>query len=665
MPSYIRLLATPGGVASRFWLLLALSLVSVAGAQSANSWDLRVCADPDNMPYSNRAGEGYENGLAQLIATELGATLSYAWMPAARKNTDAQLMLRLGECDLVMSVADGVQPFLNTISYYTGAAYFVTKKGSSLADIASLDDPRLATLRVGVDRGTPLDFALQRRLDQRLVRHYLIQDRADAIMQDVASGALDVGVVRGAVAGYFLAQGDLPLNLIPVMPEVDIPFLTLVQPITLGVRRGDDALRDQLNRVLTRRWDDVQTVLDDMNIARPQVSAPRPAPAVGPVHGPATVRVGVILPSSTGASPLMAENVEPEAGAARNGALLADALLGGDPKAPITTFLASAPTAEVADRAAHRLAALDRVSALLGGVGEGQGKRLAEVAGSLGLPFMNVADPSSGLRTAACASTIFNVAPDYRDYLSVMSQYLDRTTPLDLLVVRPATPEGRLLEELLRRSLAATDEPSSMTTVEVAPQEPYYGRAIEQIRATGASAVVLLIDADEQLVFLGQYETAGLTAPVLGLPTSGTQLRQYYWTLARDARGSGTAPRFAMWDASISPSTFNDAYRARFGQQSEAASWAAYVAVQVLQQAALLAERTSTTLLRALMTPNATYDVVGSSNARFDSAAHQLRTPVYVLDLEVPPAGVRFEAARLTSVVATLDVGGGLTGQCH
>lgn len=636
--------------------MLLLCLTSLAAAQPAGSWELRVCADADNVPYSNRAGEGYENHLAELVAGELGATLSYAWMPPARKDTDAQLMLRLGECDLVMSVADGVEPFLNTISYYTGVTYFVTRQGSGLEDIESLDDPRLSTLTVGVDRGTPLDFALQRRIDGASVHHYLAQDGADTIMQDVASGALDVGVVRGPVAGYFTAQDHLPVSLVPVTPEIDIPFLALVQPITMAVRRGDDALRDQLNRVITLRWDAIQELLNASNIARPRTPAPGLPPSTAPAAGPATLKVGVVLPSQTGSRQLMTENTESEASAARNGALLADELLGDDPEVPIRTFLASAPTAEVAERAARRLAALDGVSALLGGVGDGQAAQLAEVAASLGLPLMNVADAGPGLRAAARATTVFNVAPDYSGYLSAMVQYLVPTTARELLVVRPATPQGRLLEELLRRAIAVTDGTWSLTTVEVAPQEPYYGPAIAAVRAAGAGAVVLLLGADEQLVFLGQYETAGIATPVLGLPTSGAQLRQYYWTLTRDAPTTGTAPRFAMWDASVDPSTFNDAYRARYGQPSEAVAWAAYAAVQVLQQAARAAGHTATTLLQALATPGATYAVEGTPSTRFGATDHQLQTPVYVLNLKEPPPGVRFELAELSSVAATLDV---------
>lgn len=663
MPSSTHMLATLTRVASKYLSLLVVCVASAASAQPTGSWELRVCADPDNLPYSNRAGEGYENRLAQLVATKLGAVLSYAWMPALRKDTDAQLMLRLGECDLVAGVADGVEPFLNTISYFTAITYFVTRQGSGLEDISSLDDPRLAAANVGVDRGSPLDFALQRRVDQTHVRHYLAQDSASAIVQDVASGALDVGIVRGPVAGYFIAQGHLQLSLVPVTPEVDIPFLQLVQPITMAVRRGDDALRDQLDKILAAEWGAVQELLDDMHIARPQVPAPGLPPGTVLVDDPATLRIGVVLPTQTGANPLMPENVEPEASAARNGALLAAELLRGS-SVPIKNYLASTPTAAAAVRAANRLAALDGVAALLGGVGVDQAASVAEVANSLALPFMNVADPNPGLRAAACESSVFNIAPDYTTYFAAMASFLDPAAPQELLVVRPATPHGRLLEELFRRAANSTSSSWKLTTIEVEPQAPYYGAALAAMRSASPDVVVLLLDADAQLVFLGQYENAGLTAPVLGLPASGTQLRQYYWTLTRDAPHSGTAPRFAMWDAAIRPSAFNDAYRARFGQQPEAPAWAAYAAVQALQQAALAAALSSTTLLQALLQTDTAYDLAGTPEARFGPVDHQLQAPVYVLNLTAPPPGVRFELAELSSVVAALDVGGQPLGRC-
>lgn len=647
-------LATLSRVASAVLLLALLADQPVSaqqGSSEASSWELKVCADQDNLPYSNRLAEGFESRLAELVATELGATLTYAWMPLPRQETDAQLMLRLGACDVVMSVADGQEPFLNTISYYSGSTFFVTRE-SDMIELESLDDPKLTTLQIGVNRGSPLDVALRERVPLNNLHHYLASDGPAAILRAVVNGDIDVGLVWGPAAGYFTASENLPLVLTPVTPEIDLPFLALIQPITMAVRRGDDELRDLLNRALVARWSDVQLVLDQYHVARQAEPAPsnRPDDRLSTEADP--IRIGVVLPTRTGATPLVTENVEPEADAARRGAVLADEQLGNDEASPLRVLLAVAPSLEAAQRAARRMALADSATALVGGVGEGQAATLAEAAGELGIPFLNIADPTPGLRTGSCRTTTFNVSPSMDNYLSAMTKRLSIDGEHSLAVVYPATPLGRLLRERLRLILTAMPSSGwSTIDVEVAMGQPYYGAAIDTIRQSGAAAIVLLLDADEQLVFFGQYEGSGVQVPVYPYPAGGTQLRQYYWTLLADAPTTGASPRFASWDAAVPQGEFDGAFTRRYGQRAEPAAWSAYAAIQIVQQAVAAAQSASTSLLAALQDSDAQYALDGIQSTRISPSDHQLVTPVYLITLTPPLDGATFQLADLSHVL--------------
>lgn len=653
MTSLARFLLTHDRVRRNLCVAIAaIGLLATAAVEAQTgpvTWELRVCADQDNLPYSNRAGDGFENRLARLVAEELGADLTYAWMPLPRQGTDAELMLRLGECDVLIGAADGQEPFLNTIDYYSNATYFVTRSDGG-ATIESLDDPRLLGLQIGVDRGGPLDFALRSRVPQSNLHHYLASDGADAILRDVAAGRLDVGIVRGAAAGYFAEAGATPMTVAPVTPEIDIPFLALIQPITMAVRRGDDELRDLLNRAIAARWSDIQALLDEYRVLRPAVTAPRPALGTGVPDG--ALLVGVVLPSQTGARPLLTENFEQLADAARRGAVLADELLGDAATAPLRVLLTSAPTPDVAERAARRLVVADGASALIGGVGDGQAARLATTATDLMVPFINVGDPAPELRQGVCRSTTFSIAPGVDDYLAALSDSLNRADPHAVAIVHLDTPGGQALRERLLLAMARSSA-SALPVHEVAvePGQPYYGAAFEAVRASGSDAVVLLLTTDEQLVFLGQYEAAGIGATIFPFPDPGTQLRQYYWTLRADAPTTGATPRFAAWDAAVASTSFSAAYRSRYGQQADAVAWVAYTAVQVVQQAAESSRTDGIGLVRALARTDVDHALDdGMTNARM-GADHQLHAPIYTLRLTPPAAGARFQLADITELV--------------
>lgn len=264
-------------------LLIAAALVTAATAQEPAGARrvLRVCADPNNLPFSNERREGFENRLAELVARELGARLEYVWWAQRRgfiRNT-----LAAGECDVVFGVPSRFERVLATAPYLRSSYVFVSRDTIS-PPITSLDDPRLRSLRIGVHligddyTNTPPAHALARRGIVRNVAGYTIYgdyrepNPPARIIEAVGRGEIDVAIVWGPFAGYFAPRERAKLRITPVTPASDGPAIPFQFDISLGVRRGNDSLRSELDAVLERRKEEIRAVLAQYGV--PTVERP-------------------------------------------------------------------------------------------------------------------------------------------------------------------------------------------------------------------------------------------------------------------------------------------------------------------------------------------------------------------------------------------------------
>jgi len=268
---------------------MAASLLACAQAAVADG-ALRVCADPDNLPFSNQKREGFENKIAALLASDLRADLIYTWQKQ-RQNFIRQT-LGARRCDVVMGVPHGFERVLSTRPYYRSSYVFVTAKRRHLA-ISSLDDPALRTLKIGLHAmghdgsNTPPAHALARRGLVANIVGFPMWDQASVanpqgrIVDAVASGHIDVAIVWGPIGGFFAKQYGNALVVTPVPADADMPSMPFAYEMAMGVRKDDAALAAQLEKSLERKRREIHDILAAYHIPLTQPSTDSTPPQPG------------------------------------------------------------------------------------------------------------------------------------------------------------------------------------------------------------------------------------------------------------------------------------------------------------------------------------------------------------------------------------------------
>lgn len=250
---------------------LAVWLVGLSGKVSADVPELternqlRVCADGNNLPFTNEQGEGFENRIAELMADDLDLELGYVWAPQVMGFVRNTLQLRV--CDVIIGVVAGYGFVQNTSDYYRSVYSLVVPQDSSL-QVTSLDDAALQGRHIGVVSETPPLVAL-RRAGARIEGYVLQTDTrvrtpARNAVEDVASGVTEGAVLWGPIAGYFAARQDPPLKVIPLVDDSTDARLTY--RITMGVRQGEPHWKDTINDFIDRRQDDINAILADYSV---------------------------------------------------------------------------------------------------------------------------------------------------------------------------------------------------------------------------------------------------------------------------------------------------------------------------------------------------------------------------------------------------------------
>lgn len=616
-------------------------------AQDAG-WELAFCAQFADYPMADRERGGFDIDIAQVLADEMGATATFTWTNF--DDVGIRDSLHSGLCDVAIGVAEGVADLLTTVPYLNAPYVFVTRQADGMT-IESLDDPQLRDLEIGTYQSALPTVALRNRGITENVTEYAADitprgvDPHTPILEGLIAGEVEVAIVYGPkAAARALEDADL-LSLTPVTPEVDFgpSLLQLTRVLTIGVRPHDEALRDALNRAIAHRWQDIMAVLDDYGVPRSSVSRPVDA---GEHHG--AVKVGVIFPAST---PAHLPNA-PIGDDARRGVAVAEnaVRLRGDPQAPFLLLDAHAPTVESVERAAKRLVLVDGVHALIGGYDPAEAGVLAAIANELGVPFFNVGSEDDTLRSAACYPTTFHVAPSTTMTISAsLAAAAEDTDGVFAVIERLDHQEGLagFVEEAVARAGA---ELTGTATVE--PGQFVYLPLLQEIAATDADTVLLVMSSDAQELFMSQAAALLPDAELLGVSPVRGQSRPYVERFRQSVPGGAPAQRVVTWDPAFA-SDVNDTFAARTGQPMEPAAWTTYAAIVLAFEAARADRLGSAEELAGFLADPAAELSVGKSEPVTFREDGQMLQELYVIDTDPEAPWGRTAAARTALATVT------------
>lgn len=267
----------------------ALLLGAIAGPAQAQLIDLvsrtefRVCADPSDLPFSNQAGEGFENEIAQLFADHFGRPLQYAWFPMSQGFVRRTLLEY--RCDVIPGYAQGDELVLNTNHYYSSAYVLLVRSDGDLADVTTLADPRLEGRPIGVIAGTPPASHLARHGLMDTVEGYALmidprhQRPNEDMMADLMSGKLDAAIMWGPIGGALAAAEGDKVTMTPLLHEAGAPRLTY--RITMGIRPGEDVWKRELNDAIRALQPGIDAILirHHVPLVNDEGTAMKPVPA--------------------------------------------------------------------------------------------------------------------------------------------------------------------------------------------------------------------------------------------------------------------------------------------------------------------------------------------------------------------------------------------------
>jgi quinoprotein dehydrogenase-associated probable ABC transporter substrate-binding protein len=240
-----------------FFFILVSSSFGFAAAP------LKVCADPDNLPFSNIKEQGFDNKISALVAKQLGRPVEFVWQRTGRGFV--RETLDKGRCDMLVGVPIQFRPALTTAPYYSSSFVFVTRKDRKL-NLNSFDDPRLKSMKIGVqvlddDYAPPARALSRRQLTPNIVGFDVAGKESGEIIRAVARGKIDAAIVWGPLAGYYAAHQGVPLELSPVTPELDPPALPFRFAMAMAVRKSNHELKAQVEQALIKQHAQIEKIL--------------------------------------------------------------------------------------------------------------------------------------------------------------------------------------------------------------------------------------------------------------------------------------------------------------------------------------------------------------------------------------------------------------------
>ena len=229
---------------------------------------LRVCADPNNLPFTNEKQEGFENRLAEFFAAKLGKSVSYTYFPMV--TGFVRMTLGAQKCDVIMGYPQGDELVQNTNAYYRTVYTLIYKPGNGLDGLETLTDPRLKDKRIGIVAGTPPSSVMARNGLLAKAKPYPLmidtryESSSQAMIADLKSGAIDAGALWGPIAGYYAKNSAEPLTVVPLLHEKKGSHMAF--RITMGVRASDQEWKRTLNTLIRENQKEINAILLEFGV---------------------------------------------------------------------------------------------------------------------------------------------------------------------------------------------------------------------------------------------------------------------------------------------------------------------------------------------------------------------------------------------------------------
>lgn len=247
---------------------LLTSQTYAATVDTVNYDILSVCADPANLPFSNKEQEGFDNKIAELMAKKMQVPLYYTWYPNNIKSTRQTLQAR--QCDLILGTALGANTTLNTNPYYHSTYALVYRKDAKF-EIKTLSDPKLKALKIGVVAASPASKALQHHDLLHNMASYIIprtksqsKPTAQRMIKDLATNKIDVAIIWGPWAGYYAKKSKTPMKVVPLFTEQE--GVRLNYWVAMGVRQNELEWKHHINDVLAQLKPQIDDILKSYNV---------------------------------------------------------------------------------------------------------------------------------------------------------------------------------------------------------------------------------------------------------------------------------------------------------------------------------------------------------------------------------------------------------------
>jgi len=228
----------------------------------------RVCADPNNLPYSNKKGEGFENKIAELFAKQLNRPLTYSWQPLGPAFLTNTLNAKI--CDVVIGVPAGAASMLNTNPYYRMTYVMVYRKDSGIK-ATSIADPAMKKLKIGVVAGTVTNFLidendlLQNMTGYSIRNDVQIQPVPDQMIEDLKNKVIDVALMAGPTVSYWAKKEQLDVTMMP-LENAKRPGGRMDYFITMGVRHGENDWKRELNDAIRKMQPQINEILSSYGV---------------------------------------------------------------------------------------------------------------------------------------------------------------------------------------------------------------------------------------------------------------------------------------------------------------------------------------------------------------------------------------------------------------